>query len=151
MSAVEAAFLDPHVEETFFQSQHYDGSVRATGVDSFDAALFGVSAAEAAFLDPQQRLLLEAAHVVLAASGLRHQAGFSAAGSDISAGGLRGALPFRFAIIIVVVVLLHPTVVAAQPAFLNASAPRRGQPQQWISLPPLQRKVPATCCFGCWP
>lgn len=60
------------------------------GVDAFDAALFGISAAEAAFLDPQQRLLLEAAHVALGTSGLRQQAGFSGAGADISAAGPKG-------------------------------------------------------------
>ncbi len=53
-------------------------------VDAFDAALFGVSAAEAAFLDPQQRLLLETAHVALSQSGLRSRRGFSPAGAHIS-------------------------------------------------------------------
>ena len=58
-------------------------------VDAFDAALFGVSAAEAAFLDPQQRLLLETAHVALAESGLRSRRGFSPAGAHISSAAPR--------------------------------------------------------------
>ena len=39
-------------------------------VESFDAGLFGISAAEASLADPQQRLLLESAWEVAAASGL---------------------------------------------------------------------------------
>lgn len=59
-------------------------ALSGAGVDAFDAGLFSVSAAEAAFLDPQQRLLLETAHVALTESGLRAQSGFSATGADVS-------------------------------------------------------------------
>jgi acyl transferase domain-containing protein len=62
------SILDSH---HFLAQQHIGGALvnraamRSTGVDAFDAGLFGTASAEAALMDPQQRLLLESCHEAL--------------------------------------------------------------------------------------
>src|SRR5687768_12010440 len=66
----ESEMLDAGIPREIFENPAY---VRAgmivDDVESFDAALFGVSAGEAAILDPQQRLLLECGWEALEAAG----------------------------------------------------------------------------------